>query len=288
MLRDPEGDHGMLFGNPKTVQVSTRAELDTALAAGKADEIVVEGDQSLLRYAEEKAGNDPFMIVRTEKETTFSVTGPTTVTRGPEPDANPFAEPSGFIRPESPAEWVTLGRPRRSGAHTGKPISLDSPIGDEEDSHLGDFIEDRAAVVPLAPAPARAPPSIVAKSAPSTGTRGLSLILVVLIACAAIAAGAFWYLQVPAYRPASLPPPQAFQGVAPVPLAPDGAGGTNLPVLAWAGVAVVAIVALYLIARQAIAGGQNVEISWKVTSKVEGKVIISRMQSRKQRPAKAA
>ncbi len=29
-----------------------------------------------------------------------------------------------------------------------QPISLETPIGDEEDSHLGDFIEDRAALAP--------------------------------------------------------------------------------------------------------------------------------------------
>ena len=28
------------------------------------------------------------------------------------------------------------------------PISLESPIGDEEDSHLGDFIEDRNTLAP--------------------------------------------------------------------------------------------------------------------------------------------
>lgn len=30
-----------------------------------------------------------------------------------------------------------------------EPISLEIPIGDEEDSHLGDFIEDKSAVIPL-------------------------------------------------------------------------------------------------------------------------------------------
>ena len=30
-----------------------------------------------------------------------------------------------------------------------EPISLETPIGDEEDSHLGDFIEDKAAVLPI-------------------------------------------------------------------------------------------------------------------------------------------
>ncbi len=30
-----------------------------------------------------------------------------------------------------------------------EPISLETPIGDEEDSHLGDFIEDKGAIIPL-------------------------------------------------------------------------------------------------------------------------------------------
>ena len=30
-----------------------------------------------------------------------------------------------------------------------EPISLETPIGDEEDSHLGEFIEDKNAVLPL-------------------------------------------------------------------------------------------------------------------------------------------
>jgi RNA polymerase primary sigma factor len=30
-----------------------------------------------------------------------------------------------------------------------RPISLETPMGDEEDSHLGDFIEDKNAVLPI-------------------------------------------------------------------------------------------------------------------------------------------
>ena len=30
-----------------------------------------------------------------------------------------------------------------------EPVSLETPIGDEEDSHLGDFIEDKNAVLPV-------------------------------------------------------------------------------------------------------------------------------------------
>jgi RNA polymerase primary sigma factor len=30
-----------------------------------------------------------------------------------------------------------------------EPLSLETPVGDEEDSHLGDFIEDRSAILPI-------------------------------------------------------------------------------------------------------------------------------------------
>jgi hypothetical protein len=52
----------------------------------------------------------------------------------------------------------------------------------------------------------------------------------------------------------------------------------NLPSLIWPPVAIVAIVALFLIARQAISTGRNVEISWKVTEKVSGRVVITKVR----------
>jgi len=36
-----------------------------------------------------------------------------------------------------------------------EPVSLETPIGEEEDSHLGDFVEDRGALAP--PASRRGP-----------------------------------------------------------------------------------------------------------------------------------
>ena len=38
-----------------------------------------------------------------------------------------------------------------------EPISLETPIGEEEDSHLGDFIEDKKAVLPWGSHPVRTP-----------------------------------------------------------------------------------------------------------------------------------
>jgi len=57
----------------------------------------------------------------------------------------------------------------------------------------------------------------------------------------------------------------------------------------WPAVSIVAILALFLIARQAIAGGRNVEISWKVSEKVSGRVVITKVRTpaRRQRVAAA-
>lgn len=46
--------------------------------------------------------------------------------------------------------------------------------------------------------------------------------------------------------------------------------------LVWAIIALVALVFMYLITRQAIAGGSNVSIEWRVTEKVQGKLKITR------------
>ena len=47
-----------------------------------------------------------------------------------------------------------------------EPISLETPIGDEEDSHLGDFIEDKSAILPL--------DSVILSNLRDTTTRALA------------------------------------------------------------------------------------------------------------------
>jgi len=44
---------------------------------------------------------------------------------------------------------MTLEKVRKVLKIAKEPVSLETPIGDEEDSHLGDFIEDKNAVIPL-------------------------------------------------------------------------------------------------------------------------------------------
>jgi RNA polymerase primary sigma factor len=53
--------------------------------------------------------------------------------------------------PEELAEKLTmpLEKVRKVLKIAKEPISLETPIGDEEDSHLGDFIEDKNAILPI-------------------------------------------------------------------------------------------------------------------------------------------
>jgi DNA-binding CsgD family transcriptional regulator len=53
--------------------------------------------------------------------------------------------------PEELAEklHMPIEKIRRSLKIAKEPISLETPIGDEEDSHLGDFIEDKNAILPI-------------------------------------------------------------------------------------------------------------------------------------------
>src|SRR5579864_7381238 len=44
---------------------------------------------------------------------------------------------------------ITVDKVQELKKISQQPVSLESPIGEEEDSHLGDFVEDKAAVAPL-------------------------------------------------------------------------------------------------------------------------------------------
>ena len=59
--------------------------------------------------------------------------------------------------PEELAEklQMPLEKVRKVMKIAKEPISLETPIGDEEDSQLGDFIEDKNAILPLDSAPFR-------------------------------------------------------------------------------------------------------------------------------------
>jgi RNA polymerase primary sigma factor len=53
--------------------------------------------------------------------------------------------------PEEVAEklHIPLERVRKALRIAKEPLSLETPVGDEQDSHLGDFIEDKNAILPI-------------------------------------------------------------------------------------------------------------------------------------------
>jgi RNA polymerase primary sigma factor len=59
--------------------------------------------------------------------------------RGREPTPRKLAEKLG----------MPLERVRKVLKTAKEPLSLETPVGDEEDSHLGDFIEDKNAILPI-------------------------------------------------------------------------------------------------------------------------------------------
>jgi hypothetical protein len=85
---------------------------------------------------------------------------------------------------------------------------------------------------------------------------GLIIIAAALVALLLIASATGWYLRsgVPYSAPLGL------------------VQGDTLSSVLWPLVAIVAIIALFLVARQAIASGSNVTITWKVTEGSVGKV----------------
>jgi RNA polymerase primary sigma factor len=83
--------------------------------------------------------NDP-SIVKTRKDGEYAITGagPTFDIRLPK-KKDKEQENVVVITPDKVREIIKVSQ---------EPVSLETPIGEEEDSHLGDFIEDRAALAP--------------------------------------------------------------------------------------------------------------------------------------------
>jgi hypothetical protein len=232
----------MLFRPTRVIHVTSKDELDSALLS--ADQVIVEGDDQLLSYAAARASHDPELA---------------------------------SVDVQIGGRSISVGRDAIGSVLVtgdGNRVStVDSPgIGE-----------------PLPPPPARR------TAAPA---RRLSFLLPLGLSVAfGLAALAIWYFVWPAadfvhLTTAGSQSPAVSAGrdgniISPNPLpppSPTSPGPNSVPQilqsLAWPAVAIAAILALFLIARQAIAGGRNVEISWKVTEKVSGRVVITKVRSR--------
>ena len=192
----------------RTVRVRTKEELDAAFAT--ADQIVVDGDDSLLSYAVSKASNDP----------------------------------------------------------ENNQVSVDFEPGPRELPRTG-----------------KADVALRVRAVGGISSPLLPLVLAVAVAVLAILVGAYYYYYYSAAihispqgikPPGPTTPPLVFAPTTP----PPSDFWSNLPSLMWPLAAIVAIVALFLIARQAVSSGSNVKITWQVTSKVGGCVVITKVRGR--------
>jgi hypothetical protein len=83
----------------------------------------------------------------------------------------------------------------------------------------------------------------------------------------------------PSLAPAPQPSPETAEGPKHPRIQRPNAGFDLVP-FAWPLVAVVAIIALFMIARQAIASGSNVTVSLQVTERISGRVVITKVRDR--------
>jgi hypothetical protein len=256
----------------RTVRATTKEEVDAALA--RADQITVEGDDELLSYAVNKAARDPENQIAVELEDTgwrpLEDDGP-----APEDDSSTPGAARPIESDNTPTAWPPIPPLVQRSAPPSSPspnrrftvavaaafativiitglswLLFSAPTNDA--SHPAETLKP----IPQSAAPVPTPAPDTAPIPPLIGAAPVSP------------------------RPPALPPEPS-----PTPRSDFWA---NLPSLIWPLVAIVAIVALFLIARQAISTGRNVEISWKVTEKVSGRVVITKVRQRATRGRAAA
>lgn len=253
----------MLFRPTRVVRVTSKEDFDAALAS--ADQVIVEGDDRLLSYAAAKASNDP------ELSSVAIEVGGHSIFMGRDVVEGAIVTGNGNIFPSSRAE--------REKALLSSS-STESGMARVESS----------------------------ASPPQSTRRSLSgPLLGMLISVAFLAlAIAFYFIISGAEHAVSVTPsgtqspsitePQGSVVISPPSSTPTPSVTTPtlanvvqiLQSVAWPAVAIAAIFALFFIARQAIAGGQNVEISWKITEKVAGRVVITKVRSRIDKTRSAA
>jgi hypothetical protein len=129
--------------------------------------------------------------------------------------------------------------------------------------------------------------------APRRGKGLPVVIIVVLVAIVLIAAGIYFFVPFPEAAAPTVPhyhhKLETLRGGHEQPIEVGVEGPSEWAPFLWPAVSIIAITALFFIARQAIAGGRNVEISWKVTEKVSGRVVITKVRTpvRRQRAVAA-
>jgi hypothetical protein len=233
----------------RTVHATTKGEIDAALAT--ADQVSVEGDDELLSYAVAKASKDP------ENSIAVQVDGQQWST----------VEPN--LPPRSRRRmWTIIGFGSvLLAVLLGLGICAYVSVLYRDVVYGGVVINPRSA----GEIPGRV---VVVRPGPPSELRAPTEVPSLEDLIAAQKAR-------PQPPSAQLMTPQQSPPLVPLPAPPRGAAlengfWSNLPSLLWPLATIVAIIALFLIARLAVSSGRNVEITWKVTEKMQGRVVMKR------------
>lgn len=249
--------------------VNTKDQLIWALA--NADEIIVEGDEELRRYAERIVdGSSPSLDITGGHQTgvaapdKIEVTGPITikgVTTGSDIliDVAPAPEPP----PPPPsvhrrAERLEATRYREAESMASAPRQSSLRFQKRRSGRTGILIGAIVAFVVIAGSSAWWSLESHAPRSPNILDPGQG-----------VGPGGP-RLPAPTFRSRSPTPPQS--------------PGPDLVQLAWVAVALAAIFAVYRVVSKAIDGDRNVELAWKVTQKVSGKLVIKKVPVAQPRP----
>jgi hypothetical protein len=293
----------MLLRRPRRiVRVTTEKELDSKLQS--ADQVIVEGNDRLLSYAIAEASKYP--------QTEFSVNVAPDAGGGINTGINTESVRAEVFAVGRDATAVRTDRPERSSSSEPQQESGELRHYDEEAHRYNVEAEERARLsvaerAAIGDQVRRAAAEEVAKreqhkekkgileasfdessdvpwpeaspqpaALPSRGVTGLVSAALFLLLALAVGAGLAIYLS--ARRENALPVGSA----SPTPT--STVSPSNIPsilqTLAWPAVTIIAIIFLCFIATRAIAGGRNVEISWKVTEKVTGRIVITKVRTR--------
>ncbi len=238
----------MRVGLRNTVRATTREEVDLALRS--ADRVVVEGEDALIAYA----------IAEVSQQSP----DPPRPKMSLEPPGRVEAPPSpAYARTPTPRVGPAPARRRMFPWVAVAMVGILVAVG----LVLFLFLKPQA---PPGPRPVVSRPAEV-----GAGGKGPQTSVNPLTADSATA------------PPSSAPGPPTAPTTAPdLPAPGPGAAAAAAPdrglaaSLAWPAVAIVALVTMFLLARQAIAGGSDVKVEWKVTEKVSGRLVITKVVRR--------
>jgi hypothetical protein len=236
----------MLFGK-KTISATVRTREELASALTTADEIAVEGDERLQEYATQ-------VVEQLDRDR---------------------EERQRILRPAEQPRWSA--EEKRRADHFQQQVREQMR---RDEQYRQQTYQQQSAVERKWPGSA----AHTASRSQSSRSAKWSVVFNILIASLIFALFKIYYTPPP--LPPAIPdrPPPPVSPLPPIrPIPPENPISTptehhiDVVSLAWVGVAALSVILIYFAVSRAIAGDRNVELTWKVTSHVSGRLLIKKV-----------